>query len=138
MLAANLITPGIIDQYGWEQCFYVFAALPLLWLPLWQSFLASSKKEYNCDNSEKEKKEKEKEKAIDGGEEEERGKVDYVVPVSVLLSLPSVRAIAMAQYCQSWGMYGLLSWLPSYYTQQFGIPLQVSLSLIPSLSLVQI
>ena len=32
-----------------------------------------------------------------------------------------VWAIIAAQYGQSWGMIGLLSWLPSYFTKRFNV-----------------
>ncbi len=32
-----------------------------------------------------------------------------------LMRRREVWAICVAQYCQSWGMYGLLSWLPSFF-----------------------
>jgi ACS family sodium-dependent inorganic phosphate cotransporter len=48
---------------------------------------------------------------------------DMQVGVMRLLQLRPVQAIVIAQYCQSWGMYGLLSWLPTYYSDRFNIPL---------------
>ena len=46
-----------------------------------------------------------------------------VLSVPQLLTFPSVWAIIGAQYCQSWGMIGLLSWLPTYYSDRFHVPL---------------
>jgi sugar phosphate permease len=43
--------------------------------------------------------------------------------ITELLRFPSVWAIIITQYCQSWGMAGLLSWLPTYYTENFHISL---------------
>jgi len=44
--------------------------------------------------------------------------------VGQLLRSSPVWAIIAAQYGQSWGMIGLLSWLPTYYSQRFGVPLE--------------
>ena len=49
---------------------------------------------------------------------------DGKLPLSTLLRSPSVWAIIAAQYGQSWGMIGLLSWLPTYFTQRFHVPLE--------------
>ncbi|GFH07027.1 MFS domain-containing protein, partial [Haematococcus lacustris] len=43
---------------------------------------------------------------------------------SALLQLGGVRevwAICVAQYCQSWGMYGLLNWLPTFFKDFYHI-----------------
>ena len=49
---------------------------------------------------------------------------DGKLPLRTLLRSPSVWAIIAAQYGQSWGMIGLLSWLPTYFTQRFHVPLE--------------
>ena len=45
------------------------------------------------------------------------------LPLSFLLKSRPVWAIMAAQYGQSWGMIGLLSWLPTYYSERFHVPL---------------
>lgn len=40
-----------------------------------------------------------------------------------LVKTPEVRAICAAQFAQSWGGYGLLSWLPTYFDEALGVPL---------------
>jgi len=45
-----------------------------------------------------------------------------IMSVQHLLTFPSVWAIIVAQYGQSWGMTGLLSWLPTYYSDTFKVP----------------
>ena len=32
-----------------------------------------------------------------------------------------VWAICLCQYCQSWGMYGLLNWLPTFFRDSYGV-----------------
>ena len=49
---------------------------------------------------------------------------EEVLSIRTLLSARPVWAIIAAQYGQSWGMIGLLSWLPTYYSQRFGVPLE--------------
>ena len=44
-------------------------------------------------------------------------------PLIELLKSSPVWAIIGAQYGSSWGMIGLLSWLPTYYSQKFGVPI---------------
>ena len=40
-----------------------------------------------------------------------------------LIKRPAVQAICVAQFAQSWGMYGLLSWLPTYFHDAQGVEL---------------
>jgi ACS family sodium-dependent inorganic phosphate cotransporter len=40
-----------------------------------------------------------------------------------LLKAREVQAICVAQYTQSWGMYGLLTWLPTFFTDYYGVQL---------------
>lgn len=47
----------------------------------------------------------------------------YKASVLELLKQKPVWAIIAAQYGQSWGLYGLLSWLPTYYSDRFHVPL---------------
>lgn len=47
----------------------------------------------------------------------------YKASVLELLQQKPVWAIIAAQYGQSWGLYGLLSWLPTYYSDRFHVPL---------------
>ena len=49
---------------------------------------------------------------------------DKELTLRTLLSSPPVWAIIAAQYGQSWGMIGLLSWLPTYYSQRYNVPLE--------------
>jgi hypothetical protein len=37
------------------------------------------------------------------------------------LRVPQVWAIVLAQYGQGWGMYGLLSWLPTYFSAEYNV-----------------
>ena len=117
-LLSNFLAPKIIDQYDWQTCFYGFAAIPsLVWIPLWLAFLYSKKKSGKLDSK----------KGLtsaeqDVGESTADAREGILSVVELLKSRP-VWAIIAAQYGQSWGMIGLLSWLPTYYTQRFNVPL---------------
>eukprot|EP00913_Durusdinium_trenchii_P004255 g3945.t1 len=49
-----------------------------------------------------------------------------------LMKTPEVLAICAAQYTNGFGLYGLLSWLPTFFSEQYGI----SLSELPALTTV--
>ena len=51
-----------------------------------------------------------------------RRAVDWFEEWSGLIRTREVRAICVAQFAQSWGGYGLLSWLPTYFEEALGVP----------------
>ena len=169
-LLSNLASPHVISTYGWQACFYGFAALPpLVWIPLWALFLWQIRPEdvvavgeggppsaAAADGTyqgavDAENKESAGPPAalasstgtalLGGAQKETDGLVDSATDTATgegagaddaaspparltqLLASPSVWAIIFAQYGQSWGMIGLLSWLPTYYSQRFNVPL---------------
>ena len=107
-LFSNLVTPTLIQRNGWESSFYTFAALPVVWLPLWLNYISSSNNN---------------EITVDLQSIELNGVVTNETSIKELLSLRSVWAIMLAQYGQGVGNIGLLSWLPTYYSENFNVPL---------------
>lgn len=113
---AFLLVPGIVETYGWQVSFFGFGALALLWLPPWllqapsgrssTVNLSPSQMTQNISNTLKE-----------------------LLP---LVKTPQVLAICAAQYTNGFGLYGLLSWLPSFFSEQYG----TSLSELPALTTV--
>lgn len=149
-LIANLAAPIIIEKSGWESCFWYFAVLPaVVWLPLWTVFLSTQGRmndqvaeqlasdetdivEETFAPSELLTKGSTIEmrtavtgqtalQAEEGPIEVEQFDEDGTATLRQLLSCAPVWAIISTQYCQSWGMVGLLSWLPSYFSEKYGV-----------------
>ena len=45
------------------------------------------------------------------------------VPWREIINSTPVRALAYVHFCNNWGFYVLLAWLPSYFTQELGVTL---------------
>ena len=127
-LVSNFVAPIIIDKWDWQTCFYWFASIPaLLWLPMWGLFVWSSRSTRSRNESEN--------LALDGinrmGKDEVAAKILPGLAVATerrptlmqLLKQKPVWAIIAGQYGQSFGMIGLLSWLPTYYSARFNVPI---------------
>ena len=120
-LISNLISPLLIENRGWESSFILFATLPsLLWLPIWSKYIVfpSLNNSNNVNNT------------IETNNKIQNNSglkfLDATLgnaPILELLKSPPIWAIIGAQYGSSWGMIGLLSWLPTYYSQKFGVPI---------------
>lgn len=50
-----------------------------------------------------------------------KAKPSWLGPLRALATRREVWAICIAQFCGSWGLYGLISWLPTYFSDQFGV-----------------
>lgn len=59
--------------------------------------------------------------AAAAGDEAPAPKAAWFGPLRALASRREVWAICIAQFCGSWGLYGLISWLPTYFSDQFGV-----------------
>lgn len=72
-------------------------------------------------------------KAIARGE---TPKEDPPVPWGEFISNSSVRALMYVHFCQNWGFYVLLAWLPTYFTDELGVTLTNAslLTLLPPLA----
>lgn len=102
------VTPAVVLAGGWEAAFYTFGAAAIFWFPFWA---ASSFKVVND--------------AGGGGKygADSAGKTGVIDEWLALVKTREVRAICVAQFAQSWGGYGLLSWLPTYFEEALGVPL---------------
>ena len=102
------VTPAVVLAGGWEAAFYTFGSAAIFWFPFWA---ASSFKVVND--------------AGGGGRYgvDSAGKTGVIDEWLALVKTKEVRAICVAQFAQSWGGYGLLSWLPTYFEEALGVPL---------------
>jgi ACS family sodium-dependent inorganic phosphate cotransporter len=110
---ALLATPPIVIAYGWPAAFYSFGAVGLLWWWFWH-------------------------KRVDGNlrtPEIESAPPLPPLPWSRLLRSMPVWAIIVGHFCNNWGGYVLLAWMPTYITQALGVDYaQVGLfSMVPAL-----
>ena len=113
-LLSNLITPVLIERSGWESSFYTFATLPFLWVPMWIYYISLNKSSSNVTTHTSISRLTLK--GLDAKDDDE-------MSIKELLSMNPVWAIMLAQYGQGVGSIGLLSWLPTYYSQHFNVPL---------------
>lgn len=141
---AFAVSPKIIGQWDWRWVFYIFGGLALVWLPLWlPTPVASETMRYQKDEGE-ESTVGDREpldsthgqiyRAGQGALGQTNPLVNFQQVRSQLLPelkelLPlfmtkPVLAICIAQYTQSWGMYTLINWLPSFFAEEYNIEVE--------------
>ena len=102
-LAAFSISPYLIRTFSWESVFLLFGALGLAFLPVWIALPRNRVGDAPPAP------------AVEGSWDDTFSELGH------LMMKKEVLAIVVAQYTQSWGLYGLLNWLPSYIEQEFGV-----------------
>jgi len=140
--------PGLIDRYGWPSVFYVFGATAVVWLPLWafrgrpldrpsHPWMPLTEEAEGADSTLPGRGPPEQAQALlravpsssalapsgpsaEHGASLQRQNATWET-VWGLLRRKDVWAIMITQFCGSWGMYGLLSWLPTFFSETQGI-----------------
>ena len=121
------VTPHVVLAGGWESAFYTFGTAAVLWVPFWipatfkvvsdrgraTGMTGGSKGPLGVGDDE----------SRDSSRDGVKGDDDVVSEWLALVKTREVRAICVAQFAQSWGGYGLLSWLPTYFDEALGVPL---------------
>jgi ACS family sodium-dependent inorganic phosphate cotransporter len=105
-LFAVTTTPFIALAFGWPAVFYLFGALGIIWFLFWWP-LASDRPELPREP---------RLVSQDAGHER--------IPWRKILAHRAVWAIVVAHFCNNWGLYVLLAWLPSYFSSEMGINLR--------------
>lgn len=116
-LTAIILTPFLAVKFGWPSVFYVFGACGVVWFAFWWFLVVDEpSQDLRMGESEREMFQTEAVKDDSSGQEP--------VPWRELMSLRPVWAIIVAHFSANWGLYVLLSWLPSYFASELGISLR--------------
>jgi ACS family sodium-dependent inorganic phosphate cotransporter len=109
---ALVVTPLIVQRFGWEWAFYGFGAAGVLWFVFWQPLAAATPRADPRLGAEELE-------FIERG----MGAADESVSPSIseFLKRMPVWAIIVAHFCNNWSLYVLLSWLPTFVNQGLGV-----------------
>ncbi len=109
-LFAVSTTPIIALTFGWPAVFYIFGAVGFVWFGFWW-FLAGDRPPASVPEDSP--------PGITAPSTDEKR-----VPWRRIFGERAVWAIIVAHFCNNWGLYVLLAWLPSYFASQLGINLR--------------
>jgi ACS family sodium-dependent inorganic phosphate cotransporter len=110
---ALVTTPIIVHMLGWEWAFYLFGAAGLIWFFSWRKLVTSSPSEHPNISAE--------ELAYIQENTAVTGVVEDAPPIRSFLKNKAVWAIIVAQFCNNWTLYVVLSWLPKYVNEGLGV-----------------
>jgi len=118
-LFAVTATPFIAVSFGWQAVFYAFGAVGFVWFLFWW-YYAGDRPAVPVSSEDA------SESATDatGSAAGESTEEDKDIPWQLIFSRAPVWAIIVGHFCNNWGLYVLLSWLPSYFSSQLGVNLR--------------
>lgn len=109
---ALLATPAIVIAWGWPWAFYSFGAAGIVWWWFWHRHV-SAHPDLHAGLAAHERALIAADAApLEGG---------AAPPWRTLLKSPAVWAIIVCHFCNNWGGYVLLAWMPTYITQALGV-----------------
>lgn len=113
------LSPQMINSLGWPSVFTSFGSLGIIWYMLWQSKAASSPAEDPTILPEEQS-------YIMASTPASKPGVQSGIPWKKLLSRTEVWAIIVCHFCHNWGIFILLTWMPTYYNTVLGLDLSTS------------
>ncbi len=111
-VGALLLTPTIVVNLGWPWVFYIFGILGFMWYGLWHFLSADTPETHPSMHASELQFIRDNAPAIPKNE---------TIPWGQLLSKVPVWAIIINHFCSNWGFYVILTWLPTYFTQELGV-----------------
>eukprot|EP00898_Chlorokybus_atmophyticus_P003947 jgi/Chlat1/4553/Chrsp29S08897 len=131
-----LIAPACIELFGWESVFYGFAFLGIAWSLAWDWMVGPENLETQSTVGRVGNLVPDKAagkilaigfQTTGSGEqaapEVEKPPPPHQVPWRNILKEPAVWAMVTAHFCGNWGHFVLLSWLPTYFTEELHLDL---------------
>jgi ACS family glucarate transporter-like MFS transporter len=103
------LASAILHAWGWPAIFYLFAGLGLLWLPFW--LMGTQDAPEDCDLVTTEEL-----NHIQSSRPEVQKKA--IAPWGKILKLPALWAVMILHFSSNWFSYVMISWLPTYLTEE--------------------
>lgn len=128
--AASFLSPALIHHGGWGMAFYAFAGLAALWALPWATMhrelargAAAPPSPAKQQAAQPQAQAQAQQAPRPGSAAQARGDGPNV-GFWPLMRRKEVWAIAAAQYSSSFGLYGLLAWLPTFFLEHCGLQLK--------------
>jgi ACS family sodium-dependent inorganic phosphate cotransporter len=109
---ALLITPLIVEAWGWPWAFYSFGIVGVVWWWFWHVNVTADPKAHPTMAAQ--------ELAAIDAQVAQTG-TSPPPKMRELLRRAPVWAIIVSHFCNNWGGYVLLAWMPTYITQGLGV-----------------
>ena len=107
-----IVTGWLTSRYGWPTSFYLFGAIGFVWTVIWLARISNDPAGDQRITAEELQLLQAQSEAVQR---------DALKPVNELLWKAPIWAIFIAHFCNNWGLYLLIAWLPSYFRDAMGL-----------------
>jgi len=111
---AILVTPIIVQYYGWQWSFYLFSLVGFVWWLFWQKLITSDPQKHPTISPQELEE-------INAGLSPAAMAANNSPRILDLLKQRPVWAVIVAHFCFNWSFYVLLSWLPTFVNKGLGV-----------------
>ncbi|KAK3258821.1 hypothetical protein CYMTET_32152 [Cymbomonas tetramitiformis] len=131
-----LSVPAFISAFGWESVFYVFGVVGIAWVFVAESLFGNVAEQFKQGSADVPESARDKAMPAENAEKliEDAARPSFTqLPWRRFASYTPLRALMYTHFCNNWGHYAILAWLPSYYSQNLDLDLQHAafMSLLP-------
>jgi ACS family sodium-dependent inorganic phosphate cotransporter len=152
-VCAYLLSPTVMEGFGWRGLFYIYGVVGALWLIPWWIFAKDGPESSTMKTIEGKAENASylvvEQRLVDNnGEEavgvfgsqvttwEEAADVFKDAPWKAMLTSKATWGMTIAHAANNWGLYNNLSWAPTFYAEQYGLNVKESafLSVLPSIA----
>ncbi|GAX16769.1 MFS transporter, ACS family, solute carrier family 17 (sodium-dependent inorganic phosphate cotransporter), other [Fistulifera solaris] len=129
-IMAYIISPYILEAFGWRSLFYVYGLVGTALLIPWWLLGRDEPPSQSTALTTTEKEE------VSASPFEQAMTICRDAPWKGMLQSKGVWAMTLAHCSRNWGLYNWLSWMPTFYSQQYSIGVKDSawLSVLPGLA----
>mmetsp|Transcript_30910 Transcript_30910/g.87495 ORF Transcript_30910/g.87495 Transcript_30910/m.87495 type:complete len:619 (-) Transcript_30910:88-1944(-) len=129
-----LAAPACVSIWGWESVFYIFGSLGIVWSLGWLAVnhgLQLPSKVACSRNQFVRVREYDKEQPREVLERPKKN--TDPIPYGTFFKLPAFWAMNTVHFCENWGKFTLMAWMPAFYRSNFDLSLTTSsaLSILP-------
>ena len=107
-----IVTGWLTTRFGWSASFYLFGLIGFVWTAFWLAHISNDPRDDRHISAQ------ELDLLQDGRAIEQ---VPSGTSVRKLLTRSPVWAAFIAHFCNNWGLYLLIAWLPSYFRDSMGL-----------------
>ena len=132
-ILAYMISPIILENFGWKTLFFIYGAAGSFWLIPWLAFAVDTPQE--AINSRlvsgvkgvkvAEMKDQSLGQVLRESLDDARNTI-LSAPLLDMCKSKGVQAMAIAHAASNWGLYNNLAWSPTFYAEQYGLNVKES------------
>ena len=131
-ISAYLLSPYILEHFGWKSLFFIYGAVGSMWLAPWLIFAKDTPQDaidakLNLNNGGNTAYKKDHSiSAVLGDAFNDAKFVISSAPLREMCKSRGVQAMAIAHAASNWGLYNNLAWSPTFYAEQYGLNVKES------------